>query len=136
MTRTVRSIKLGNHLTGFITLQTMFMQKNQEPTFVFHCTHTGSLGNPRNDGLWGREWEIRWVSNILPFNKKNLSQNQSYSNEISSMVLQLNLEHYEFSSSNLDLEKISYLKKKKKRTGGLSLARTTRTGGLHKQGCC
>ena len=36
------------------------------------------------------------------------------SNEISSMVLQLNLEHYEFSSSNLDLEKISYLKKKKK----------------------
>ena len=31
MTRTVRSIKLGNHLTGFITLQTMSMQKNQEP---------------------------------------------------------------------------------------------------------
>ena len=115
MTRTVRSIKLGNHLTGFITLQTMFMQKNQEPTFVFHCTHAGAVGNPRNDGLWGREWEIRWVSNIsrtkeniLPFNKKILSQNQSYSNEVSSMVLQLNLEHYEFSSSNLDLEKISY----------------------------
>ena len=99
MTRTVRSIKLGNHLTGFITLQTMLMQKNQK------STHAGALGNPRNDGLWGREWEIRWVSNILPFNKNILSQNQSYSNEVSSMVLQLNLEHYEFSSSNLDLEK-------------------------------
>ena len=35
MTRKVRSIKLGNHLTGFITLQAMFMQRNQEPTFVF-----------------------------------------------------------------------------------------------------
>ena len=56
MTRTVRSIKLGNHLTGFITLQTMFMQKNQK------STHAGALGNPRNDGLWGREWELRWVS--------------------------------------------------------------------------
>ena len=99
MTRTVRSIKLGNHLTGFITLQTMFMQKNKK------STHAGALGNPRNDGLWGREWEIRWVSNILPFNKNILSQNQSYSNEVSSMVLQLNLEHYEFSSSNLDSEK-------------------------------
>ena len=112
MTRTVRSIKLGNHLTGFITLQAMFMQRNQEPTFVFHCTHAVALGNPRNDGLWGREWELRWVSNIsktkaniLPFNKKILPQNQSYSNEVSSMVLQLNLEHYEFSSSNLDSEK-------------------------------
>ena len=99
MTRTVRSIKLGNHLTGFITLQTMFMQKNKK------STHAGALGNPRNDRLWGREWEVRWVSNILPFNKNILSQNQSYSNEVSSMVLQLNLEHYEFSSSNLDSEK-------------------------------
>ena len=77
----------------------MFMQKNQK------STHAGALGNPRNDGLWGREWELRWVSNILPFNKNILSQNQSYSNEVSSMVLQLNLEHYEFSSSNLDSEK-------------------------------
>ena len=99
MTRTVRSIKLGNHLTGFITLQTMFMQKNLK------STHAGALGNPRNDGLSGREWELRWVSNILPFNKNILSQNQSYSNEVSSMVFQLNLGHYEFSSSNLDSEK-------------------------------
>ena len=131
MTRTVRSIKLGNHLTGFITLQTMFMQENQEPAFVFHCTHAGALGNPRNDGLWGREWEIRWVPNILPFNKKGLSQNQSYSNEISSMVLQLNLEHYEFSSSNLDLKNIVF-KKKKKGTGGLSHVRHERVGCISK----
>ena len=30
------------------------------------------------------------------------------------MVLQLNLEHYEFSSSNLDLKNIVFKKKKKK----------------------
>ena len=113
----------------------MFMQKNQEPTFVFHCTHVGALGNPRNDGLWGREWEIKWVSNIsrtkeniLPLNKNILSQNQSYSNEISSMVLQLNLEHYEFSSSNLDLDKNIVYLKKKKGTGGLSHVQRERVG--------
>ena len=50
------------------------------------------------------------------------------------MVLQLNLEHYEFSSSNLDLKNIVF-KKKKKRNRWV-IARTTRTGGLHKQGCC
>ena len=31
------------------------------------------------------------------------------------MVLQLNLEHYEFSSSNLDLKNIVFKKKKKKK---------------------
>ena len=51
------------------------------------------------------------------------------------MVLQLNLEHYEFSSSNLDLKNIVFKKKKKKRYRWV-IARTTRTGGLHKQGCC
>lgn len=49
------------------------------------------------------------------------------------MVLQLNLEHYEFSSSTLDLKNIVFKKKKRYRW---VIARTTRTGGLHKQGCC
>lgn len=34
------------------------------------------------------------------------------------MVLQLNLEHYEFSSSNLDLKNIVFKKKKKKEQVG------------------
>ena len=47
------------------------------------------------------------------------------------MVLQLNLEHYEFSSSNLDLKNIVF-KKKKKGTGGLSHVRRERVGCISK----
>lgn len=46
------------------------------------------------------------------------------------MVLQLNLEHYEFSSSNLDLKNIVF--KKKKGTGGLSHVRRERVGCISK----
>ena len=45
MTRKVRNMKIGNHLTAFIIVQMMFMQKNQEPTFVLQCTHAGAFGN-------------------------------------------------------------------------------------------
>lgn len=48
------------------------------------------------------------------------------------MVLQLNLEHYEFSSSNLDLKNIVFKKKKKKGTGGLSHVRRERVGCISK----
>lgn len=49
------------------------------------------------------------------------------------MVLQLNLERYEFSSSNLDLKNIVFKKKKKKKgTGGLSHVRRERVGCISK----
>ena len=122
MTRTVRSIKLGNPADNVHA-------KEPGASLCLSLYACGCFGEPKKRRALAREWEIRWVSNILPFNKKGLSQNQSYSNEISSMVLQLNLEHYEFSSSNLDLKNIVF---KKKGTGGLSHVRRERMGCISK----